>query len=59
MKKKFHHLSFEERFVIEKLFSVGVLIRNIAKFLDRSPNTVSNEIKKNSVNEEYKAEKAH
>lgn len=59
MKKKFHHLSFEERFCIEKMFAVGVLIRSIAKFLGRSPNTVSNEIKKNSVNEEYKAEKAH
>ena len=55
---KYHHLSFEERFVIEKLFSVGALIREIAKFLGRSPNTISREIKKNSVNGEYLAEKA-
>jgi transposase, IS30 family len=55
---KYHQLSFEERFVIEKLFSVGVVIREIAKFLRRSPNTVSREIKKNSVNGQYLAEKA-
>lgn len=55
---KYHHLSFEERFVIEKLFSMGVVIREIAKFLHRSPNTVSQEIKKNSVRGEYLAEKA-
>lgn len=55
---KYHQLSFEERFVIEKLFSLGVVIREIAKFLQRSPNTISREIKKNSVNGEYLAEKA-
>ena len=43
MKNKYHHLSFEERFVIEKLHNVGVVIRRIAKFLGRSPNTVSSE----------------
>ncbi|MBU6431345.1 MAG: IS30 family transposase [Patescibacteria group bacterium] len=58
MKKKYHHLSFEERFVIEKLYGVGVLIRNIAEFLGRSPNTVSSEIKRNSVNGVYEADKA-
>lgn len=58
MKKKYHHLSFEERFVIEKLYSVGVLIRKIAEFLDRSPNTISSEIKRNSVNGVYEADKA-
>lgn len=55
---KYHQLLFEERFVIEKLFSLGVVIREIAKFLQRSPNTVSREIKKNSVRGEYLAEKA-
>lgn len=58
MKKKYLHLSFEERFVIEKLFRAGGLIRAIAKLLHRSPNTVSREIKKNSVRGEYLAEKA-
>jgi IS30 family transposase len=56
--KKYNHLSFEERFVIERLFSTGLLIRSIAKFLGRSPNTVSSEIKRNKVNGEYSAEKA-
>lgn len=58
MKKKYRHLSFEERFVIEKLFRAGVRLREIARFLLRSPNTISREIKKNSVNGEYSAEKA-
>jgi IS30 family transposase len=58
MKKKYHHLSFEERFVIEKMYCARILIRNIAKFLGRSPNTISLEIKKNSVNGMYIADKA-
>ena len=55
---KYHHLSFEERFVIEKLFRAGSVIRRIAEFLNRSVNTISREIKKNSVNGEYLADKA-
>jgi IS30 family transposase len=55
---KYHHLSFEERFVIEKLFCTGVIIRRVAELLGRSPNTVSREIKKNSVKGEYTAQKA-
>ena len=52
------HLSFAERFVIEKLFDCGVLIRRIAEILGRSPNTVSREIKTHSVNGTYTAENA-
>jgi IS30 family transposase len=59
MKKKFHHLSFEERFVIEKLYVAGVKLREIARFLLRSPNTVSREINKNSVSGMYLAVKAN
>ena len=55
---KYHHLRDEERFVIERLYRAGVMIREIAKFLDRSPNTISREIKKNSVNGEYDRDKA-
>lgn len=55
---KYHHLSFEERFVIEKLYSNGSEIRRIAEFLSRSPNTISWEIKKNSVKGVYTAEEA-
>lgn len=56
--KKYKHLSFEERFAIEKLFNSCVAIREIATFLGRSPNTIANEIKKNSVNGIYDAKKA-
>ena len=55
---KYRHLQDEERFVIERLYRVGVVIRQIAEFLRRSPNTVSREIKKNSVNGIYEASKA-
>lgn len=57
--KSFVHLSFEERFVIEKLFVAKIKLREIAKFLLRSPNTISREIKKNSVNGMYVAKKAN
>ena len=57
--KTYKHLSFEERFVIEKLLEKNLKIRNIADFLGRSPNTISNEIRKNSVAETYLARKAH
>jgi transposase, IS30 family len=55
---KYHQLSFEERFVIEKLYCADSAIRRIAEFLNRSVNTVSREIRKNSVNGIYVADKA-
>src|SRR3989344_5575376 len=58
MKNKYHHLRDEERFVIEKLYRVGVLVRRIAELLGRSPNTISREIKKHSVKGVYDAVKA-
>jgi IS30 family transposase len=57
-KKKYYHLNDGERFCIEKLYSGGSAIRRIAEFLNRSVNTISREIKKNSVNGIYDAEKA-
>src|SRR3989344_4799358 len=57
-KKKYTHLSFEERFVIEVMYRADTAIRHIAKFLSRSPNTVAREVKKNAVSGEYTAEKA-
>lgn len=59
MKKKYTHLSYEERYAIEKLVPHGVSLREIARFLERSPNTISNEIKKHSVEGHYRADKAH
>jgi transposase, IS30 family len=58
MKKKYHQLSFEERFVIEVMYRAGTVVREIATFLRRSPNTVSREVRKNSVRGVYGAEKA-
>lgn len=51
-------MSFEERFVIEKMYYRRVAIRRIAEVLGRSPNTISREIQKNSVNGTYHAQKA-
>lgn len=56
--KKYTHLCQEERFVIEKLLGAGTKIRTIADVLDRSPNTVSREIGRNSVDGFYTAAKA-
>ncbi len=55
---KYNHLSFGERYVIEKLYGEDSAIREIAGFLHRSVNTVSREISKNSVKGIYTAEKA-
>ncbi|OJG13729.1 hypothetical protein RU96_GL001791 [Enterococcus canintestini] len=48
----YHHLNIEERIVILQLSVSGVSIREIAKQLDRSPSTISRELKRNS----YKTE---
>jgi IS30 family transposase len=56
--KKYTHLCQEERFVIEKLLAVQLKIRLIAEVLSRSPNTVSREIRRNSVLGNYTAGKA-
>lgn len=56
--KKYKHLSFEERFVIEILFKKERAIREIADFLGRSPDTVSRELKRNMVKDAYDAKKA-
>jgi IS30 family transposase len=56
--KTYTHLRFEERFVIEKLWSGNVTVREIATVLGRSPNTVSREIKENAVCGVYEGEKA-
>ncbi len=51
-------MSEKERFVIEKLFVAKIRLREISRFLLRSPNTVSREIRKNTVNGEYIAKRA-
>lgn len=56
---KYHHLAFEERYVIEVLFNKKTSVRDVAEYLGRSANTVSREIRKNSVTGVYTAKKAH
>lgn len=56
--KTYKHLSFEERFTLEKLWSSDVAMREIASFLGRSPNTISRELNRNMVNGVYDAKKA-
>src|SRR3989344_7848585 len=55
---KYHHLSFEERFVIETLYCGGSSVRSIAGLLTRSVNTIAREIRRNSVKGVYDAKKA-
>jgi IS30 family transposase len=58
MANQYHHLSLAERYVIDKLFNRQVSIRGIALVLERSPSTISGEIKRNMVNGQYVADKA-
>lgn len=57
--KTYTHLQYEERCIIEKLLDKGSTIRNMALFLERSPNTISRELRINIVNGIYNAKKAH
>ena len=57
--RKRSKLSKTERLEIEILRNKGYSMRKIAEVLERSPNTISYEIKKNSVDNEYKAIKAN
>ena len=58
IKKKYSHLSLAERYVIDKLFNRQTSIRGIALVLERSPSTISGEIKRNMIRGRYVAEKA-
>jgi IS30 family transposase len=57
-RKTYKHLCYEERFTIEKLWGGDATIRAIAEFLDRSPNTISRELDRNTVRGVYDAQKA-
>lgn len=56
--KKWRHLSYEERCVIECLYKESKSIRYIAKLLKRSINTISYEVRRNRVKGIYTAIKA-
>lgn len=51
-------MDLPERNRIEAMYTEGMSIRGIGKRLGRSPNTISYELQKNEVSEEYDARKA-
>ena len=56
--KKWTNISLAERREISILRSKGYSIRSIAKSMDRSPNTISYELKRNKTNGKYEPDKA-
>jgi transposase, IS30 family len=58
MQKQYKQLRYEERIQIESLHRQGKSIRYIARVLERSPNTVSNELKHRRVKGMYIPKKA-
>lgn len=58
-KKKYKHINRGERKEISYLFKKGYSQRDIAKILGRSPSSISEEIKNNSVKGEYDPDKAN
>lgn len=52
-------MSYAERLEIGILFGKGYSMRAVARALERSPNTLSYEIRKNSTNGVYEPKKAH
>lgn len=56
--QKYKHIQKEERLEISVLLSKGYSQRDIAKVLKRSPGTISDEIKNNSINGKYDPKKA-
>ncbi|WP_426461124.1 IS30 family transposase [Mycoplasma hafezii] len=60
MQPKFKTLKRKEREIIDTLYNIEhKSIRNIAKILQRSPSTISREIKRNQINGEYESQKAN
>jgi IS30 family transposase len=57
--REFNHFNLGERRRIERYKKQGKTLRWIARVLDRSVSSISNEIKNNSVNEVYDAMKAN
>ena len=55
---KYAHLNTTERELIAKKWRAGESIRSIAKSLERSPSSMSREIRRNKTNEIYAPETA-
>lgn len=58
MNKKYHHITKTERLEIALLKNKKYSIRDIACALGRSPGTISDEIRRNSVRRSYDPTKA-
>jgi len=56
---KFNHFNLGERKRIERYLGKGKSLREIARILDRSVSSISDEIRNNSVGEIYNAKKAN
>jgi IS30 family transposase len=56
--RKFAQLSYEERVLIGSLHKAGTSVRSIAAMLDRSPNTISRELREKKVRGRYVVKKA-
>ena len=56
--RKYSHLTWNDRIIIERMCKVKNQ-KEIALILGKSPATISNEIKRNSCDGIYKADKAH
>ena len=46
---KYNHLSFDERLIIEKMMASKQSLRSIARLLNRSPSTISRELRRNKI----------
>ena len=46
----YNHITIAEREMLLKYFALGESIRKISKRLDRSPSTISRELKRNQMN---------
>lgn len=55
---KYKQIQYEERIIIDKLLKVNKSLREIAKILNRSVSSISDEINRNKVNNIYDKDKA-
>ncbi len=58
MSNKKSHISYEERFCIERLLKANCSVSFISRILERGVSTINKEIKLNSINSMYVAAKA-
>lgn len=57
--RQYNHFNINERETIFEMLAKGNSIRSIAKDLNRSPSSISRELKRNSLNNRYSPSQAH